>query len=132
METPTDYKVLRLFTSDSHALTNIESADSSILLPHEIHIRPDGLGTVKACHANYGDEVFANLDSFCRAYRVDRRDVFAACQKAWQAVSVLVLLALSACGDNPCGCPFGTVCQPAPTRQEGFVCVAPPQASDAR
>lgn len=52
-------------------------------------------------------------------------------QKAWQAVSVLVLLALSACGDNLCGCPFGTVCQPAP-RQEGFVCVAPPQASDAR
>ena len=53
-------------------------------------------------------------------------------QKAWRAVSVLVLLALSACGDNPCGCPFGTVCQPAPTRQEGFVCVIPPQASDAR
>jgi hypothetical protein len=52
-------------------------------------------------------------------------------QKAWQAVSVLVLLALSACGDNLCGCPFGTVCQPVP-RQEGFVCVVPPQASDAR
>jgi hypothetical protein len=53
-------------------------------------------------------------------------------QKAWQAISVLVLLALSACGDNPCGCPFGTVCQPMPSRHEGFVCVAPPQASDAR
>ena len=53
-------------------------------------------------------------------------------QKAWQAVSVLVLLALSACGDNPCGCPFGTVCQPMPSK-EGFACVpAPPQASDAR
>ena len=50
-------------------------------------------------------------------------------QKAWQAVSVLVLLALSACGDNLCGCPFGMVCQPAP-RQEGFVCVAPPQISN--
>ena len=52
-------------------------------------------------------------------------------QKAWQAVSVLVLLALSACGDNLCGCPFGTVCQPIPSK-EGFVCVAPQQASDAR
>ena len=51
-------------------------------------------------------------------------------KKAWQAVSVLVLLVLSACGDNLCGCPFGTVCQPAPTRHEGFVCVVPPQATD--
>ena len=72
-----NYKVLRLFTSDGRALTDIESADSSILLPHEIHLRPDGLGTVKVCHASYGDEVFASLDSFCRAYRVDRRDVIA-------------------------------------------------------
>jgi hypothetical protein len=60
------------------------------------------------------------------------KDRSALLQMAWQAVSVLVLLALSACGDDPCGCPFGTVCQPAPTRHEGFVCVAPPQASDAR
>lgn len=73
-----NYKVLRLFTSDGRALTDIESADSSILLPHEIHIRPDGLGTVKACHASYGDEVFASLDSFCQTYRVDRRDIIAA------------------------------------------------------
>lgn len=62
---------------------------------------------------------------------IRRKDRSALLQKAWQAVSVLVLLALSACGDNLCGCPFGTVCQPAP-RQEGFVCVPPPQASDAR
>jgi len=73
-----NYKVLRLFTSDGRALTDIESADSSILLPHEIHIRPDGLGTVKACRASCGDEVFASLDSFCRAYRADRRDIVAA------------------------------------------------------
>lgn len=72
-----NYKVLRLFTSDGRALTDIESADSSILLPHEIHLRLDGLGTVKACHASYGDEVFPSLDNFCRAYRVDRRDVIA-------------------------------------------------------
>ena len=53
-------------------------------------------------------------------------------QKAWQAVSVLVLLALSACGDNPCGCPFGTVCQPMPSK-EGFACVPAPQGvADAR
>ena len=70
--------VLRLFTSDGRALTEIESADSSILLPHEIHLRSDGLGTVTACHASYGDEVFANLDNFCRAYRVDRHDIIAA------------------------------------------------------
>lgn len=69
-----NYKVLRLFTSDGRALTDIESADLSIRLPHEIHIRSDGLGTVKACHASYGDEVFVSLDS----YRVDRRDVIAA------------------------------------------------------
>ena len=25
--------------------------------------------------ATAGDEVFASLDSFCRAYRVDRRDI---------------------------------------------------------
>lgn len=73
-----NYKVLRLFTSDGRALTDIESADSSILLPHEIYIRPDGLGTVKACHASYGDEVLVSLDSFCRAYRVDCRDIIAA------------------------------------------------------
>ena len=73
-----NYKVLRLFTSDDRALTDIESADSSILLPHEIHIRPDGLGTVKTCRASCGDEVFANLDGFCRAYRVDRHDIIAA------------------------------------------------------
>ena len=73
-----NYKVLRLFTSDDRALTDIESTDSSILLPHETHLRPDGLGTVRACHASYGDEVFASLDSFCRAYRVDRRDIIAA------------------------------------------------------
>lgn len=73
-----NYKVLRLFTSDGRALTDIESADSSMLLPHEIHLRPDGLGTVKVCHASYGDEVFASLDSFCRAYRTDRRDIIAA------------------------------------------------------
>ena len=53
-------------------------------------------------------------------------------QKAWQAVSVLVLLALSACGDNLCGCPFGTVCQPMPSK-EGFACVPAPQGvADAR
>ena len=73
----TNYKVLHLFTSDGRALTDIESADS-ILLPHEIHLRPDGLGTVKACHASYGDEVFASLDSFCWVYRVDRHDIIAA------------------------------------------------------
>ena len=73
-----NYKVLRLFTSDGRALTGIESTDSSILLPHEIHLRSDGLGTVKVCHASYGDEVFASLDSFCRAYRTDRRDIIAA------------------------------------------------------
>lgn len=37
-----------------------------------------------------------------------------------------ILLCTVACGGQPCGCPFGTVCQPMPTR-EGFACVAPPQ-----
>lgn len=73
-----NYKVLRLFTSDGRALTDIESADSSILLPHEIHLRPDGLGTVKACRAGERDEVFASLDSFCWVYCLDRRDIIAA------------------------------------------------------
>ena len=45
----TDHITLRLFTSDDRALTGIESADESISLPHEIHLRADGLGTVKAC-----------------------------------------------------------------------------------
>lgn len=49
--------------------------------------------------------------------------------KAWQAVSVLVLLALSACGDNLCGCPLGTVCRPMPSK-EGYACVPAPQAQD--
>ena len=60
--------------------------------------------------------------------RIRHKDRNALLQKAWQAISVLVLLALSACGGNLCGCPFGMVCQPAP-RQEGFICVTPPQAS---
>ena len=72
---PAIYTTLRLFTADGRALTSIENTDESVLLPHEIHLRPDGLGTVKACHASYGDEVFASLDAFCRAYRLDSRDV---------------------------------------------------------
>ena len=50
-------------------------------------------------------------------------------RKAWQAVSVFVLLLLSACGDGPCGCPLGMVCQPMPSK-EGFACVPAPQAQD--
>ena len=74
----TDHITLRLFTSDDRALTGIESADESITLPHEIHLRTDGLGTVKACHAGEGDHVFASLAAFCRAYRLDSADVLAA------------------------------------------------------
>ena len=51
----------------------------------------------------------------------------------WSAL-LLTLLLLSACGDNLCGCPFGTVCQPMPSK-EGFACVPAPRAqetSDAR
>ena len=50
-------------------------------------------------------------------------------RKAWQAVSVLVLLLLSACSDNLCGCPFGTVCRPMPSK-EGYACIPAPQAQD--
>ena len=49
--------------------------------------------------------------------------------EAWQAMSALVLLLLSACGDNLCGCPFGTVCQPMPSK-EGYACIPAPQAQD--
>lgn len=74
----TDYIILRLFTSDGHALTCIESADESVCLPHEIHLRSDGLGTVKACHADAGDHVFASLTAFCYAYRLNSTDILAA------------------------------------------------------
>ena len=74
----TNYITLRLFTSDGRALTSIESADESISLPHEIHLRSDGLGTVKACHADAGDYVFASLAAFCHAYRLSRADILAA------------------------------------------------------
>ena len=57
------------------------------------------------------------------AHVADARDV-------WQAISVLVLLLLSACGDNLCGCPFGTVCRPMPSK-EGYACIPAPQAQDA-
>ena len=46
----------------------------------------------------------------------------------WSAL-LLTLLLLSACGDNLCGCPFGTVCQPMPSK-EGFACIPAPQAQD--
>ena len=68
----------------------------------------------------------ADADKTYTQFRHKDRSVLL--QKAWQAISVLVLLVLSACGDNLCGCPFGMVCQPA-SRQEGFVCV-PPQISN--
>ena len=51
-------------------------------------------------------------------------------KKAWQAVSVLVLPRPVSLRRQPMRLPFGTVCQPAPTRHEGFVCVVPPQATD--
>ena len=47
-----------------------------------------------------------------------------------RTLAVFVLLLLSACGDNLCGCPFGTVCRPMPSK-EGYACIPAPQAQDA-
>lgn len=51
----------------------------------------------------------------------------------WLAVIVVGVVAtvlLWGCGDmtGPCGCPFGTVCQPDSSKMQGYVCVVAPKA----
>lgn len=67
---------IKLFSSDGRALTKITSDDYTISLPHEIQIADDGKAT--ACHADSGDQHFADLDALCSAYRIDADAVRAA------------------------------------------------------
>lgn len=67
---------IKLFASDGRALTKIASNDSTISLPHEIQIADDGNAT--ACHADFGDQHFADLDALCSAYQLDADAVRAA------------------------------------------------------
>lgn len=53
----------------------------------------------------------------------------------WLAVIVVGVVAtvlLWGCGDmtGPCGCPFGTVCQPDSAKMQGYVCVVAPKATE--
>ena len=62
-------KTLKLYTSDGKALTDLQSADESISLPTEIQILRDGRAV--ACHADRGDETYADLAALCSDYRLD-------------------------------------------------------------
>lgn len=42
-------------------------------------------------------------------------------------VAAVIVLTLAGCGDTPCGCPFGTVCQPSWDKPQGYVCVTAPR-----
>ena len=68
-------KTLKLFTSDSRALTNLVSEDDSILLPNEITVTDEG---ATAHHADQGDYEFESLDALCVEYGLDA-EVVQAC-----------------------------------------------------
>ena len=68
-------KTLKLYTSDGKALTDLQSTDDSISLPHEIKV---GLGgRAIACHADSGDQSYPSLSALCEAYQLDRAAVIA-------------------------------------------------------
>ena len=46
-------------------------------------------------------------------------------------IGFLALLSLTNCGDTPCGCPFGTVCQPDYSKPDGHRCIPAPHNSEA-
>lgn len=46
-------------------------------------------------------------------------------------IGFLALLSLANCGDTPCGCPLGTVCQPDYSKPEGHRCIPAPRNSEA-
>ena len=68
-------KTLKLFTSDSRALTNLVSEDDSILLPNEITLTEEG---ATAHHADQGDYEFESLEELCFEYGLDA-DLVKAC-----------------------------------------------------
>ena len=68
-------KTLKLFTSDSRALTNLVSEDDSILLPNEITVTDEG---ATAHHAHQGDYEFESLEELCFEYGLDA-DLVKAC-----------------------------------------------------
>ena len=68
-------KTLKLFTSDSRALTNLVSEDDSILLPNEITVTDEG---ATAHHADQGDYEFESLADLCFDYGLDA-DAVQAC-----------------------------------------------------
>ena len=68
-------KTLKLFTSDSRALTNLVSEDDSILLPNEITVTDEG---ATAHHADQGDYEFESLEELCFEYGLDA-DLVKAC-----------------------------------------------------
>ena len=69
------YKTIHLYTSDGRALTSLTSGDPTISLPNEIHLLVDG--TVRACHADLGDEDYPDLYVFCCVYKMSEAAVLA-------------------------------------------------------